>query len=254
MALSKNEIKFVQALRIKKFRQKYDNFIVEGEKIAQEVLLQDAFAVQWVFAEKAWLNTHEALLAGVPVGKVREVTSPELGKISGLSTPNKVLLVIEPPKENRESLMHIEHKALFLDDIQDPGNLGAILRIADWFAIPKVFCSPGSVDIFNPKVVQASMGAMLRVKSAELPLESLSHANPGIPVMGAVLDGQNIFKAMLPSRGILVIGNESKGISTATSMLLTHRLAIPRAPGGGAESLNAAVAAGILTAYWQELY
>lgn len=252
MALSKNEIKFVQSLRLKKFRQKYDNFTVEGEKIAGEVLRQRRFQVERVYAVSEWLEK-AALLSGRsgPSPALHEVSEAELSKISSLSTPNQVLLVLRPPQPASLRALEQNEPALYLDDLQDPGNLGAVLRIADWFGIPTVFCSPGSVDVFNPKVIQASMGAFLRVQSAEIALEELIAANPGTPVMGAVLDGDNMFETALPRNGIMIIGNESKGISATARQRLTHRIAIPRHEDGGAESLNAAVATGILAAWWR---
>lgn len=247
MSVSKNDIKFVQSLRLKKFRQKYNNFIAEGEKIAGEALLSSSYKIIRIFALPEWLHDHESQLTRIPPAAISEASENELAKISGLSTPNKVLMVLEWPQPGE--LPPIQ-TALYLDDVQDPGNLGAILRIADWFAIPQVFCSPGSVDIYNPKVVQASMGAFLRVDSQEIELETLLLRQPELPVLGAVLDGDDLFAAPLPSSGILVVGNESKGIRPDTQRLLSHRIAIPRAPGGGAESLNAAVATGIITAFW----
>lgn len=252
MALSKNEIKFVQSLRLKKYRQKYDNFSVEGEKIAEEVLRQRRFQPERIYAVSEWLEKSEALIAQLnPLPALHELSEAELGKISSLSTPNRVLLVLRPPQTPLPLTLKKDEPALYLDDLQDPGNLGAVLRIADWFGIPKVFCSPGSVDVYNSKVVQASMGAFLRVRSEEVALDDLIAANPGSPVMGAVLEGDNVFEAVLPRHGIMIIGNESKGISEAARQRLTHRIAIPRHQDGGAESLNAAVATGILAAWWR---
>ncbi len=253
MALSKNEIKLVQSLRLKKFRQKYDNFIAEGEKIAAEALGQSRFRTVRIFAEADWLAQHAALLQGLPAEAIREVSNQELGRISALSTPNKVLLLLAPPaQEGPDAELLVKKEALYLDDIQDPGNFGAILRIADWFAVSQVFRSPGSVEVFNPKVVQASMGAFLRVSCIETSMEALRHANPGIEIMGAALEGENLYEAQFPGRGVLVIGNESQGISEQCRAFLNRRIAIPRAEGGGAESLNAAVATGIIAAFWKK--
>lgn len=247
MSVSKNDIKFVQSLRLKKFRQKYNNFIAEGEKIAAEALLSDTCQIIRIFALPEWLHENTAKLSLISPSAITEAGENDLAKISTLSTPNKVLMVLEAPQPGE---LPVIQTALYLDDVQDPGNLGAILRIADWFAVPQVFCSPGSVDIYNPKVVQASMGAFLRVDSQEVELEILLRRQPELPVLGAVLDGENLFTAPLPSSGLLVVGNESKGIRPATQQLLSHRISIPRAPGGGAESLNAAVATGIITSWW----
>ena len=251
MAISKNEIKFVQALHQKKYRQIYDNFIAEGEKIARETLLQSRFQVSSLFAEASWLSANQMFYAHLPVESVRSVSAAELERISTLQTPNSVLLVLKKPSLSLENPLHISQKALFLDDIQDPGNLGAILRIADWFGIPLVVCAPGTVELYNPKVIQATMGAFLRVRVETATLEEVVELNPGLPIMGAVLDGENVFQEMLPGRGLLVIGNESKGISVSNQKLLSQKIAIHQHPEGGAESLNAAVATGILVALWQ---
>lgn len=136
----------------------------------------------------------------------------------------------------------------YLDGIQDPGNLGSILRIADWFGFAAVYCSPDCVDVFNPKVVQASMGAVLRMPVWEIPISDLCEQPSTFPVLGAMLDAENVMNAQLPNHGLLVIGNEGKGISTEVMAFLTQRISIPKHPKGGAESLNAAVAAGILAA------
>lgn len=247
MSVSKNDIKFVQSLRLKKFRQKYNNFIAEGEKIAAEALLSSRCRIVRIFALPEWIRDNTDQLARIQPSVITEISENELAKISGLSTPNKVLMVLESPQAGEPPLIQT---AMYLDDVQDPGNLGAILRIADWFAIPHVFCSPGSVDVYNPKVIQASMGAFLRIDTQEIALETLLSRQAELPVLGAVLDGADLFAAPLPVSGILVVGNESKGIRPATQQFITHRISIPRAPGGGAESLNAAVATGIITAFW----
>ena len=250
MALSKNEIKFVQALHQKKFRQIYEKFIVEGEKIARETLLQRLFQVRGLYAVHSWLEENRDLYAHLPAESIHQVSAGELERISALQTPNHVLLVVDKQNLNSEETFQITQKALYLDDIQDPGNLGAILRIADWFGINHVVFSPGTVEFYNPKVIQSSMGAFLRVRVKTATLQALCKANPGIRVMGATLYGENTFKTKLPDQGVLVIGNESMGISEDTLQLIDKKLTIPKPEGGGAESLNAAVAAGILVAVW----
>jgi len=250
MAISKNEIKFVLAIHQKKYRQIYEKFIVEGEKIARETLLQRLFQVHGLYAVQNWLEENRELYTHLPAESIHQVSAGELERISALQTPNNILLVVNMPNPNAEVTLRITQKALFLDDIQDPGNLGAILRIADWFGITHIVCSPGSVEIFNPKVIQASMGAFLRVRVETATLQELCTANPGIRVLGATLIGENTFKTQLPDQGILVIGNESKGISEGVLQLIDKKLTIPKPESGGAESLNAAVATGILVAVW----
>ncbi len=246
--LSQNQQKFIHALQVKKYRQKYRNFIVEGEKMVAELLQQQRFAVVSVWGLERWAADHAATLQPF-LQNFNPVTEIELRKISALSTPNSVLAVAQWPDEWPESSLLQSDICFYLDGIQDPGNLGAILRIADWFGLPAVFCSPDCVDVFSPKVVQATMGAIFRVTTREITLpELLAPLSPAPPVMGAVLGGSDIFKTALPANGLLVIGNEGRGISPAVEQLLSQRLTIPRHPAGGAESLNAAVAAGIMAA------
>jgi TrmH family RNA methyltransferase len=245
--LSHNQTKLLTALRVKKYRQKYRKFTVEGEKMAAELLAQRRVAVSAVFGLERWAAENAALIEPF-LEKFNPVSESELKKISSLTTPNKVLVVAEMPNESFSPEILQTDFCFYLDGIQDPGNLGTILRTADWFGIPAVFCSPDSADAFSPKVVQASMGAFLRVKIWEIPFEKILENAPNLPVWGAVLEGKNIFEAKLPPNGLLVVGNEGRGVSPEVERRLTHRLSIPRHPNGGAESLNAAVAAGIFAA------
>ena len=261
--LSHNQAKLLTALQVKKYRQKYRKFVVEGEKMVAELLAQQHIGVSALFATAAWMEQN-ALVVSAFLDKTTLVSEAELKKISTLSTPNAVLAVVEMPHSFEPSDPESEGvpyptllrsaACFYLDGLQDPGNVGTILRTADWFGLPAVFCSPDCADVFSPKVVQASMGAVLRIRTAEIPLAVLMATTPGIPVMGAVLGGQNVFEMSLPAHGLLVIGNEGRGISPEVEALLTHRLTIPRHPQGKAESLNAAVAAGILAARvgWQK--
>ncbi len=247
--LSHNQQKLIAALQVKKYRQKYRKFVVEGEKMVGELLRQTRLPVSALFGLERWAEAHAALLA--PFLEIfNPVSEGELKKISGLSTPNGVLALAEWPAVLPVLDLPLTERCFYLDGIQDPGNLGTILRIADWFGLPAVFCSPDCVDAFSPKVVQASMGAIFRIQTQEITLSDLVAQLPGLPVMGAVLGGDDVFTTALPGHGLLVIGNEGRGLSPVAERLLTHRLTIPRPPRGRAESLNAAVAAGILAAAW----
>lgn len=244
--LSQSQSKFIHALQVKKYRQKYRNFLVEGEKMVAELLGQKRFPVVSIWGLERWAADNAALLHPF-LQNFNPVTEPELRKISSLVTPNSVLAVAQWPDEWPEAALLQSDICLYLDGIQDPGNLGTILRVADWFGFPAVFCSPDSVDVFSPKVVQASMGAIFRVPAREMALpELLAQCATAPPVLGAVLGGSNVFRTPLPGHGLLVIGNEGRGIGSAVEPLLTHRLTIPRHPAGRAESLNAAVATGII--------
>jgi TrmH family RNA methyltransferase len=266
--LSKAKIQYIQSLKLKKFRQKYGVFVVEGDKIAAEVLtaarmmprLRPTFIIENIIATDIWQSENAALLKPF-LAQLITVSAAELKAISNLSTPNQVLLLVKIPlplpKETsgQKSLLEqydralIENKFfLYLDGIQDPGNMGSILRIADWFSIPYVFCSDSCVDIWNPKVVQASMGSFLRVHSQELPFVDLKNQFTELPVFATILRGYSVFDKTqnFPKHGIIVIGNEGAGISPQIIEQADYKITIPG--GGGAESLNAAVSAGIVVA------
>ena len=244
--LSLNQVKFLHALSVKKYRLQHQKFVVEGEKMVAELLCQQRVAVLAVFGLEQWATDHASLLYPF-LDKFQAVTAVELAKISSLSTPNAVLAVAEMPQGAPDISLPAYSWCFYLDGIQDPGNMGSILRVADWFGLPAVFCSPDCAEVYNPKVVQASMGAVFRVQTWEIPLSTLINKQ-NFAVAGAVLGGENVFEADLPANGLLVIGNEGRGIAPETSVLLTHRITIPKGPNGGAESLNAAVASGILAA------
>jgi RNA methyltransferase, TrmH family len=250
MKLSINQLKFLKSLHLRKFRQKYHNFIVEGTKIASEVLSGAPEAVEGIFAVPEWVEANSALPAGMEE-KLTVIDQAELKKISLLSTPNHVLLVVKEPAIRFDKKNVAQDLSLYLEDIRDPGNFGTILRIADWFGIPWVFCSPESVEVFNPKVIQASMGAFLRVKCLPLDFAVLKKELPELPVYGTVLDGAPVFDTQISQNAIIVIGNESRGISPAIEPYLSHRISIPRGNRGGAESLNAAIATGIICAVFR---
>ena len=248
--LSKNTIKLIKSLRRKKFRQKYNKFIVEGDKMIKEILLQESFKLDQLFAVDTWLKTNESLFE-LQQQQVFSVSSSTLKQISELKTPNQVLAIIESPTYSLDENSLKNNVNLYLDDIQDPGNLGTIIRIADWFGISQVICSKGTVDVYNEKVIQATMGAFLRVKTPVSSLNEIQTHCPDIPIYGALMDGESIFTTSFPKSGILVIGNEGNGISMESQKLLTKRITIPAAENSVAESLNAAVATGIICSVWK---
>lgn len=220
--------------------------------MAREILETDALEVEGIYALEAWIETNAQALRRFG-DRVFKLSLTELEQISMLTTPNQALVVVRNPDLKPDLQELSEGLGLYLDGIQDPGNAGAILRIADWFGIRQVLFAPGSIEIYHPKLVQASMGAILRINCAEVPLESLLSELPaGFPVYGAMMDGESIYTAPLTQHGIVVIGNEGNGISENTRQRLTRRISIPAAPGGGAESLNAAIAAGIICAFFRK--
>ena len=249
--LSNNKIKYIQSLKTKKLRQKYNNFIIEGDKMAREVLESEELEIESVFALPNWIETNRKLV-NVHFKKTLSINERELKKISSLKTPNQVLVIAKQASFKANFTDLKASLSLYLDGIQDPGNMGTILRIADWFGIDWVICSPTCVEIYNSKVVQASMGAFLRVKTLILPFETLHEQVKGIPVYGTVLDGQNMYNMDLESNGVIVIGSEGKGISKEVMERLDHRISIPAHQSGGAESLNAAIATGIVCALFRK--
>jgi TrmH family RNA methyltransferase len=234
--LTKNEIKYIQSLYHKKQRDEDQLFIAEGPKLAKEILTSSYFIKQ-VYATAAWINKNKS--TPVPVIEVSDV---ELSRISNLQTPNEVVVVARQMVPEYELVLPGKF-TLVLDGIQDPGNMGTIIRIADWFGIQQIVCSSDSVEIYNPKVVQSTMGSILRVKCWYKDLAEWT-SEIDLPVYGALLDGLDVFTIGRVSEGLLVIGNESKGIREPLLSRITHRITIPN--NGGAESLNAAVATGII--------
>jgi TrmH family RNA methyltransferase len=240
--LSKAQNKYIRSLTQQKFRNEYNAFIAEGSKIAHEWLSSDA-PVKMIIATEDWAALNHALIAAHPEAQLFIVKEHELAGISTLQTPNQVLLVVPKPVPNKIPTANEWYFAL--DNIQDPGNMGTIIRIADWFGVRHIVCSPGCVDIYNPKVVQSAMGGHLRVNIYETELAPFLSANL-LPKFAAVLDGENVYNTPRHTAGILIIGNESKGISEAVAAFATKKITIPRK--GGAESLNAGVSTGILCA------
>ena len=230
--ISQAKIKLIKSLQNKKFRDQYGLFTVEGEKMVSEVL-KSSFEVEEVFTRD-------------------EIGEETMARISALSNPSPVLALVRKPAPEA---VQVPSEGLFLalDTIRDPGNMGTIIRIADWFGLDGIFASEGSVDVFNPKVVQSTMGAIFRVKFNYCDIPSLCRdmVSKGGKVYGTFLDGDNIYRQSLSdSLSLIVIGNESEGISEEVSRLVTDRLFIPPYPEDepGSESLNAAVATAVTVA------
>ena len=233
--VSKNQIKRITSLLQKKYRKQEQLFFVEGVKGVQELLDSNFELVE--------LFTTNSELFSVDKSKVYAITESELQKISALTTPNKCLALFKIP-----AAVSFEEKGLLvaLDDVRDPGNLGTIIRLCDWFGIKTLFCSEESVDVYNPKVVQATMGSISRVNVVYGNLEHLL-SETKLPVFGTFMDGKNIYKETLPNEGIIVMGNEANGISKAIENLVSERIAIPRFGDLQAtESLNVATATAII--------
>jgi RNA methyltransferase, TrmH family len=234
--LSKNEIKYIQSLVHKKNRDAENVFVVEGVKAVNE-LLRSNFTVANVYAVAQWI--HET------GNNATLISGDELIKISKHSTPNMVLAVAY--KKKLLPVPSFENKiTLALDGIQDPGNMGTIIRIADWFGIENIIASKDSADFYNPKVIQAGMGSFIRINTWYNDLQPILET-AAVPVFGAVMNGGNIFDTPKPAEGILLIGNEGQGLRNNLLPFINHKITIPKK--GNAESLNAAVAAGIILAH-----
>jgi TrmH family RNA methyltransferase len=240
----KSKIKYIQSLSQKKFREEAGVFVAEGPKIVEEILHDDIIHVKELYATRNWIDNHPEL-HGKLKSSLLEIDERDLARISFLQTPNMVLGVFEIPV--LDSFDPSNKISLMLDTIQDPGNLGTILRCADWFGVKQVICSNECVDAFNPKVVQSTMGSISRVQVIYQDLPSYLNSYKSIPVYAAVLNGKEIAEYKTINQGFILIGNESKGIGPTLLPLVHHRITIPRK--GNAESLNAAVATGIILAY-----
>ena len=233
--VSKNQIKLITSLQQKKYRKQEQLFFVEGVKGVQE-LLDSNFELHELFTTKSDFMA-------IDTSKVHTITESELRKISVLTTPNSCLAVFRIPKA-----IAYEQKGLIiaLDDVRDRGNLGTIIRLCDWFGVKTLFCSEESVDVYNPKVVQATMGSISRVNVVYGNLEQFL-TDAKLPVFGTFMDGASIYKEKLPTEGIVVMGNEANGISKPIENLVSKRIAIPRFGDLQAtESLNVATATAII--------
>jgi len=240
--LSKSQISFIKSLHQKKYRKENGIFIIEGIKSIAE-FIQSSYQVHSIY----FLPQYQSLLPKLPANiKLFEVNNAELDKISTLQAPQGILALIYTP--NHPVLKTETLKggfSLLLDGIQDPGNLGTILRTADWFGFKNVICSVNTVEIYNPKTVQATMGSLSRVNVFYEDLSALI-SKVTLPVFGAVLNGKSMYQTDWGNEGLVVLGNEGQGISAEIMSLISHPVTIPRI--GGAESLNVAISAAIFCA------
>ena len=242
--LVRSQVKYIQNLGHKKFRDADGIFVAEGPKIVNELLYSDHLNLVQCFATESWMMSHDEI-----VKEKKELffktDEKELQRISFHSTPNQVLAVFTKPVFNQlEKPVGI---TLLLETIQDPGNLGTIIRTADWFGIKQIICSVDTVDVFNPKVVQSAMGSLIRVEMIYTDLADYIRANQEIPLYAGSLEGEDIHQRFSLSNALLLMGNESRGISLNLESLAAKKIRIPRR--GGAESLNVAVATGILLSH-----
>ncbi len=241
--LSKSQVKYIQSLAHKKSRDGEGLFIAEGPKIIEDFLWQGNIDIKQIYATKEWLDLNKKNTDTI---ETIELTEQELERISQLKTPNQVVAVIK----KIEKLNSVEVKneiTIVLDTIQDPGNLGTIIRIADWFGVKNIVCSLECADVYNPKVVQATMGSIARVAVLYKELIPWLKAQRDIAIYAATLNGRSVNDLGKIKEGVIIIGNESKGINDSLLGMVSDRISIPKI--GKAESLNAAVATGILLSH-----
>jgi TrmH family RNA methyltransferase len=229
--ITKNQIKFIKSLSLKKNRIKEQLFIAEGEKVVSELLRSD-FEIKNIYATKE---------CKVSNNNITQISNADLQRISNLKSPNKILAIVQ--FKNPKIIKH-DRITLVLDEINDPGNLGTIIRMCDWFGVKQIICSKNTVDIFNPKVVQSAMGSTFRVQVNYTDLENYL-SDIKTPIYGAFMDGKNLKEVKIPKSAHLVMGNEANGISAKLNKLITDKVAIKNI-GKSAESLNVAVATSIL--------
>jgi TrmH family RNA methyltransferase len=243
--LSKKIVKYIQSLSHKKLRDDEKAFIAEGPKVVPEFLSGENFKCNILCASNDWLISNKNLLKDILPENIYHIDEISLQKISLLKTPNKVVAVFE---KRHQEIASLENKlSLMLDDIQDPGNLGTIIRIADWFDVENIICSENCVDCYNPKVVQATMGSLSRINICYTSLIPFIQTHKNISVYAATLSGTPISEFKKITEGIVLIGNESAGINKELLEKVTEEITIPKY--GKAESLNAAVATGIILSH-----
>jgi TrmH family RNA methyltransferase len=242
--LSKSKISFIRSLGMKKFRSESGCFLAEGNKLVADIL--PAFECELLLACPSWLATQGDIRAG----ELIVAEGDDIARASLLKTPQDVLAVFRQRESGIEPAAFRNELSLVLDGVQDPGNLGTIVRIAGWFGIRNVVCSPDSADIYNPKTVQATMGAIAGVKVFYACLPEFLDGQAGdLPVYGTFLDGEDIYRASLTSDGLIVMGSEGRGVSDAVAQRVSHRLHIPSFRPAGVEtveSLNVAAAAAVV--------
>ena len=245
MPISKNKIKFIRSLEQKKVRREERVFMAEGPKLTADLL--GHFRCRYLAATDDWLASHNTIEAG----EIDTATIDEIARASLLKTPQDVIAIFDQREEKTDITVIEKQLCLALDDVQDPGNLGTIIRIADWFGIEHIFCSTNTVDVYSPKVVQATMGALSRVHLHYVSLtELIGKLNKNVPIYGTLLDGTNIYTQELSTTGLIVMGNEGNGITAEVRQLINRKLYIPNYPEGRdtSESLNVAIATAVTCA------
>lgn len=244
--ITKSDVKYIQSLSHKKFREGEGVFIVEGVKMVKELIEEFPFQILHVYALQSWVD--KSSISTSISCPISVVSQGDLERISQLKSANEVLCLVKIPKALSRAIQ-LSGLTLVLDQIQDPGNLGTIIRTCDWFGIKQIICSTDTVDAYNPKTVQSAKGSLLRVELLYTSLSTFLRSVKDIPVYAAVLDGQSVLEVKFEHPAVLVIGNEANGISEEVLQFTTHKIAIPKI--GRAESLNAAIASAIIISNMQ---
>ena len=245
--ISKSQAKFIKSLQLKKYRKQEQCFVVDGEKSVDEVLRSD-FSIELLVVTESYHKRKFEELNRVKAAVVK-ASDVQLAQLSSFQTNESVIAIVRQ-KPNQVPVLDTHEYALVVDDIRDPGNLGSIIRSADWFGIKKIIASEQTADFYNPKVINATMGSFTRVQMGYGNLVELI-GKLNVPTYGTFMDGADVHTTSFEESGLIVIGNEANGISAAVQELITHRITIPGKP--GAESLNAAVATGIVLDNWSRL-
>lgn len=244
--LSKSKIKYIRSLELKKYRNELNAFVAEGNKLVADMMY--AFECELILAKSSWMATQ----GNIPAKELLVAEEEDILKASFLKSPQDVLAVFKRPEWQLADASPATSLVLALDGIQDPGNLGTIIRLADWFGIEHIVCSPDTTDVFGPKTVQATMGALAHVKVhyTDLPTYLQTQAMQGIPLYGTFLDGENMYTKTFTANGILVMGNEGNGIRPEIEALINQKLYIPSFPPERetSESLNVAIATAVICA------
>jgi TrmH family RNA methyltransferase len=240
--ISRSQLKYIQSLGQKKYRDEEGAFVAEGPKLVKELIESKNTELTQIYALNEWIEGNKDLIKSINITTIDET---ELERISQLTTPNKVLAVVKKFEANEPGIK--ERISLVLDAIRDPGNLGTIIRIADWFGISQIICSTDCADMYNSKVVQATMGSIARVNVFYTDLPVWLKQRSGVRIYAAMLEGKDVTKMSTIKEGLIIIGNESMGIDKEVLQYSNEKISIPRK--GDAESLNAAVATGIILSH-----
>ncbi|HQW72398.1 MAG: RNA methyltransferase [Saprospiraceae bacterium] len=238
--ISKNYLKVLTSLNSKKFRQKYQLFIVEGEKIVSELMLNNPQLIKYLIINEDYTGNPIILNKF----NIYWADNVQFSKISSMSTPPPILAICDMDEYHKINVEDIFAFHLYLDNVRDPGNIGTIIRTAEWFGIQKIYLSDGSVDLFHPRLIQSSMGSFFRVSCSILPNEDIQKLKR--PLIGAVMDGMSLNKWHQPKEGTLIVGNESNGLSQEIIAALDQKIKIDHASTNNAESLNVGIATAVL--------